>query len=243
MQLSDLILLARQRSDMENNAFISDAELTSYLNNSLAELDDVLVTNYEDYRLSNYVTVLASGGAMVIPLPADFYKLRGVDLQVNGAGTGQWFALRAFQFPERNRLNNNAALFAFPYGRARLSYRLADQGIMLEPADQAQGTYQVWYTPLFNPLIQMTDLLPQSYASQAWTEYAIVDACIKILGKQNLDPSGFMAEKAALKVRILGASKNRNAAGPKRVADTRGAGGGDYGFCDGGGLLGSGWWS
>lgn len=242
MQLSDLILLVRQRADMENNAFVSDSELTTYINNSLAELDDILVTNYEDYRLSNWVSVLAAGAGAVIPLPADFGKLRGVDFQVNGTGAGRWYALRAFQFPERNRWTNAGAVFAWPFGRAQLSYRLADQGIMIAPADQAGGVYQVWYTPLFNRLVLPTDLLPQSYASQAWTEYAVVDAAIKILNKQNLDPSGFMAEKQALRARVIGASKNRSNAAPKRVADTR-LGGEGAGFYGGIGDFGGGWWS
>lgn len=239
-QLSDLILLARQRSDMEANAFISDTELTTYLNNSLAELDDILVTNYEDYRLSSFLSVLASNGT--IPLPADFYKLRGVDFQVLNVGPSNWWSLRPFMFPERNRFNQTVAAIAWPFGRVQLTYRLADQGIVIMPADQAAGTYQVWYTPLFNPLVLTTDLLPQSMSSQAWTEYAVVDACIKILGKQNLDPSGFLAEKAALRARVIGASKNRNAAGAKRVADTRGANGGDSGFLDGGADIGGAWW-
>ena len=204
---------------MENNQFVSDGELATYINNSLAELDDILVTNYEDYRLSNFASVL-TGSTHIIPIPADFYKLRGVDYQIQ-AGTGQWYSLQGFQFPERNRNNNSVAYIAWPYGRNRLSYRLADQGIIIMPQDQATGNYQIWYTPMFNPLTDPSDLLPISYSSQAWVEYAVVDCCIKIFNKQNLDPSGFLAEKQALRARVIGASKNRNAAGPKRIANTR----------------------
>jgi hypothetical protein len=57
--------------------------------------------------------------------------------------------------------------------------------------------------------------------SQGWAEYAIVDCCIKIFNKQNIDPSGFMAEKEALKLRIVSAAKNRDSGGVKSVSDTR----------------------
>jgi hypothetical protein len=56
---------------------------------------------------------------------------------------------------------------------------------------------------------------------QAWCEYAIVDVSIKILAKQNLDPTAFMAQKAGLTQRILSMAANLDAGGPKKTVDTR----------------------
>ena len=220
--LQQLITLTRQRSNMENNNFISDTELTTYLNNSLAELDDVLVTDYEDYRLNTFQSVLPSDGLTnIIPIPSNLYKLRGVDFKINESQNGTfWLTLFPFQLPERNRQRSGLTNILVPY-RTGLSYRLADAGIIIMPQVQAGGTYQIWFTPKFVSLVETTDTLTIQMDTQAWIEYAVVDCCIKIFNKQNLDPSGFMAEKAALQVRIKNAAKNRDSAGPKRVANVR----------------------
>ncbi len=97
--LAQLITQVRQRGDMENNNFVSDSELTGWINNSLAELDDILVTRYEDYRLTNFLAVLpAGGGTNIISIPSDMNKLRGVDYQnnPNAVGQQQWYTLFSF---------------------------------------------------------------------------------------------------------------------------------------------------
>lgn len=222
--LSDLLTQVRQRSNMENNYFCTDDELTGYINNSLAELDDILVTRYEDYRLNNFQAIIPNNGVSnVIAIPSNMNKLRGVDFQINpgSANAGLWISLFSFQFTERNRQNSVLGNVISAAGRSNLTYRLADQGIIIMPQSQASGTFQIWYTPKFTPLVLTTDILPIQMDTQAWVEYSIVDCCIKIFNKQNLDPSGFMAEKAALHERIIGAARNRDSAGPKRIANTR----------------------
>lgn len=207
---------------MENNYFVSDAELTTYINNSLGELDDILVTDYEDYRLDTFLSILPSDGTSnIIPIPSNLYKLRGVDYQTNSGAEGTyWLTLFPFQLPERNRQRSGLTNILVPY-RTGLSYRISGAGIVIMPQVQAGGTYQVWFTPKFVPLVIGTDTLIIQMDTQAWIEYAVVDCCIKILNKQNMDPSGFLAEKGALLMRIRNAAKNRDSAGPKRVANTR----------------------
>jgi hypothetical protein len=205
---------------MENNFFVTDAEITSYINNSLAELDDIMVTDYEDYKLSLMQASL-SNNKNIISIPGDFYKLRGVDFQNTTTNTVQWTTLYEFQLPERNLNNRMLANVLLPYSNLSLTYRLSNVGIIIMPASQCQGIYQIWYTPKFVTLKNLTDTLTIQMDTQAWVEYAVVDCCIKILNKQNLDPSGFLADKAALQQRVRSAAKNRDSAGPKSVANTR----------------------
>lgn len=207
---------------MEANFFVSDSELTSYINNSLAELYGILTCDYEEYNLYNFISTLPNDGVSnTIPVPSNFWKLRGVDYQNLGQGSPQWYTLFPFQFPERNQSNNILNNIVSPWGKLKLSYRVADTGILIQPMTQAQGVYQVWYTPKFQQLTISSDLLTIQMDTQAWVEYAIVDCCIKIFNKQNLDPTGFMAEKEQLKLRIRAEAKNRDSAGPKRVANVR----------------------
>lgn len=220
--LQDIITLTRQRSNMENNYFITDAELTTYINNSLAELDGIMATEYDEYRLSSFQAILPNDGVSnVISIPSNLFKLRGVDYVNTGQGGPPYYTLYQFQFPERNRDNNTLGNIMSPWGKVRLSYRLADVGIIIQPQNVAGGTFQVWYTPKYVPLVQLTDTLTVQMDMQSWVEYAVVDCAIKIMNKQGLDPSSFMAEKMALKQRIIGEAKNRDSSGPKRVANVR----------------------
>lgn len=220
--LQNIIDLVRMRSNMEANQFVTDPELTIYINNSMAELDGILATKYQEYRLNSYLSVLPSDGVSnIIPIPSKMWKLRGVDFANTGQGGPSWYSLRAFQFPERNRNNNSIGNIAQPYGKMGLFYRYADVGIIIEPQQMAGGTYQIWYTPKYLQLVLPTDPLSIQMDTQAWVEYAVVDCCIKILNKQNLDPSGFIAEKQLLHKRIQDESVNRDSSGPKRVANVR----------------------
>ncbi len=220
--LQNIITLTRQRSNMENDNTVTDSELTSYINNSLAELDGLLAIRYEEYRLKNYISVLSGGASNIIPIPSDFWKLRGVDYQLQNTVPSNapiWYALKRFEFPQRNRFNNNMVYASSLYGK-NIGFYLGAQGIILTPASYAAGTYQVWYTPKFVTLIALTDILDLYMDTQAWIEYAIVDCCIKIFNKLNLDPSGYAMEKEALKHRIEAESDNRDTSGPQCVIDS-----------------------
>ena len=54
MNLTQLQLEVRRRSDMENSQFIKDVELTTYINQSYVELYDLLVSIYEDYFVTDF---------------------------------------------------------------------------------------------------------------------------------------------------------------------------------------------
>lgn len=223
--LQDLITRTRRRANIENNYFVSDDELTDYLNSSLGEMYDVMTNTYNDYNITTFQSILTNLNN-IIPIPSSFDKIRGVDFQLQDAPSN-WTTLYAFGMPQRNRRNNSISNFCIPFTNVNLVYRLINVGIMIEPAQQCQGTYQVWYVPKYVPLVALTDTLTIQMDTNAWSEYAIVDCCIKILNKQNLDPSGFMANKDALAIRIKSSAQNRDAASPRACANVRF--GGDFG--------------
>jgi hypothetical protein len=233
--LQNLIDSIRNRANMEANEFVTDTDITDMLNACLGELDDALITRYEDYKVIPVLATLNSG-QFQIPLPPDFLKLRALDYSPGplpaGPGNG-WYTINQFQMPERNRYNNSAQNIMSPLGKVTLSSRVMGQFIYMAPQDEAGGCYQVWYVPKFAPLDGYSDTLPYYMDSQAWSEFAVVGTCVKIMNKMNLDPSGFMAEKAEQKERVISAAKNRDSSGPKRMANVRfnggGFGGGGFG--------------
>ena len=104
---SQVKLNARRYADMENSSFVSDSELVIYCQTSQQELYDILLTTYgPDYFVATPFLITTDGVSDTFALPADFYKLLGVDLQVSGtagAPTGYYIPLRPFNWSERIR--------------------------------------------------------------------------------------------------------------------------------------------
>ena len=135
--LSELRLLSRQRADMENSQFITDAEWRRMLNRSYAELYDLIVTsaNSEDYFLKTGTITLVSG-TQSYNLPSDFYKSRGIDLN-SGSNT---IPLRRYNFSERN----TGALYSVA---SDMRYHLQANKIIFKPAPSSADTVSVHYVP------------------------------------------------------------------------------------------------
>ena len=94
--------------------------------------------------------------------------------------------------------------------------------LLLYPTDRAAGTYEYFSIQPFTPLSTGTDVpfggtgVPDQY----WTELAIVDAAIKCLQKEESDVSVLMAQKQALRQRIISAAAQRNVSEPARILDS-----------------------
>lgn len=200
---------ARQRADMENSRFIEDPELNGYINASIAELYDILVSRYSDYYTAEYEYTVSSGGS-TIPLPELFYKLRGLDMNTGG----NFVTLRKFNFEDRNRWNN-----AFPYVRQfapGVQYRVFGSNIILTPKENADGLYRVYYIPKFVDLVDDTD---EFDGINGYEEYVVVDTAIKMLQKEESDVSVLVMQKQALLNRIEAMAAERDAGEPEHITD------------------------
>jgi hypothetical protein len=233
MTLLQLRTAVRQRADQVNSTFITDAELTSYINQSCYELYDVLIQKYGDGYWAASTTITTDGVNETYALAPDFYKLLGVDLQSNGSPNG-WITLRPFTMAERNR--NWRPNVGPVLGFSSLRYRLLGDKLWLTPLPQAGQQLRYWYVPRFNEMSADVDLID---GVSGWTEYVIVDAAIKCMVKEESDPSALFAQKSALLKRIEEAAGNRDEGAPPTVSDVRGndpfggagwAGFGDYGY-------------
>lgn len=57
----------REQADQQSSQFISDSELTGYINNSYAELYSILVSKFEDYFMLSLDFEIASGNSFTVP--------------------------------------------------------------------------------------------------------------------------------------------------------------------------------
>ena len=155
MNLEQLRVACRQRADMVNSTFITDAELNSYINASYFELYDLLVQKYgNDYYVQEYYFNLV-GNQSRYDLPEDFFKLLGVDLSI-GSGPDGWVSLRPFTLAERNRYST--ANVQTWIGVTNLRYRLSGNKLWFTPSPQTGQEIRLWYIPRLAELVDVTTL-------------------------------------------------------------------------------------
>lgn len=194
--LAQLRTLARQESDNVGQSFVSDAEFNRYIQGSYNELYALIVESYGDeYYVqtpSAGYTFTTDGTNSRFALPSAFFKLRGVDLQVQTSG--QWVTLRPFRMSERNRYS----MFA-------------------NSVPQSGQTVRILYTPLPTLPTADSDTID---GVNGWEEYVIIDAALKALAKEEADVSAMMARKAAMIRRLEGETANRDSGSAGRISDT-----------------------
>lgn len=203
--LAGLRTQVRQRADMENTTFVTDAELTTYINSAIQELYDTLVYKMEDYYTISG-TIVTDGVADTFTLPSDFYKLIAVDYLL----AGNLEPMERFNFQDRHRYKYNAQL---------LRYRIIKNSIMFKPRPAPQ-TITIWYAPAFTPLALDADTFD---GINGWEDIVVTDCAIKCLLKEESDVSMLLAEKAGLMERIEKVANNRDMGRPETVADVTGS--------------------
>ena len=216
LQMRDRV---RQRADMQNTLFVSDAEIDTYLNDGLSELNDLFITEYEEYVVQEQPNQKLTGGQTADDILTDFginnfMKILGIDLNV---GSRQ-IALKRFMFSERNFWTMPNA----PWDVTVTPYRYSVRGntIYFFPATGIGGTVSIWYIPQYTPMTlpadQINNFLP--YLNNGWEEYAVITAAIKCLQKEESDTQPLMQEKLMQLKRINDVAKNRDVGNPDRFS-------------------------
>jgi len=169
--LPQMALQVRQRVDLggQNNAFgqnaddnVTDVEMTYYLNASLTEIYNLLVSKFGDnyYWAPDYFLPVSSG-IYTYPLPQDLYKLVNVDLGLNSSGI-TWRSIRPFNVHQRNQSPGYVGGTQQYLGWANLSYQLQGGNITFLPnTGSLPAPLRLQYIPQ-PPLLVAT--LPTAYS-------------------------------------------------------------------------------
>lgn len=201
VSLATALAEVRQRTHYENSQFVTDPELTNWINRSLKRLYDLLVGTFEEYNLSTADSLIASGNTFAIP--ADFYKLLGVDYIVSLPD--QFQALPRIGWQERNG--------------SRYGYALRAANVVILPYSWAAGkTFRLSYIPVIATLANPGDTFD---GIDGYEEYVFLDVCCKILAKADRDASMFLQAKADMEANIQASAHNRDAGEPPHVSDVR----------------------
>ena len=206
---------------MVGSTFVTDAELTSYLNLGFTELYDLVVSAFEDYFTTSTPFTVSSGNTY--SLPADFYKLRALDFSANGT----YQACREFQFNDRNKSQTDLAWMhnSLP---AR-SYRVMADSLIIQPVQSATGSYLLWYVPAPTFLVNPTDTVPLSLSKFGWDEYIVLYAAERMLSKEESSVTDVESERAQIAQRIQTMASNRQVDQSSQIQDVTGSTMGPWG--------------
>lgn len=239
MTLAQIRLAAQQRADRVNSQFVTNPEWRSYINQSMFELYDLLVTVYEDYYRASPIVFFTNGtdNAYTLPngsnsffdaantslavIPKPFYKLLGVDLGLNTANNA-YVTINKFNFIDRNKFvyPNTASTI---YGVFNLQYRVMGDKLQFIPTPSANQLIRLWYIPRLHELLQENDITDTGISG--WLEYVIVRAAIYALAKEESDTTMLERQLTYVKQRIEETASNRDAGQPDRISDTRASNG------------------
>lgn len=200
------------RADMPANGFVPNSELDDFIHDSLDDLHEMLVGKHEGYAETSATLTLAASTSDYV-LPNDFLKLIGVDLIFSGS---DYTSLRRIANPERNRDSGSMRDSLRPF-----RYSLRGRFIRIHPTPAAAYTGRILYAPTFTPLRKASDKVP-AYVPAGFLRWAVLDAAIKCLLKEESDTSALERERERIEAKINAAAVNRDSNEPTYIADVRG---------------------
>jgi hypothetical protein len=229
--LAQLRTAAKYKAGMENSDFVTTAEWTEYLNQSAAELYDLINDRGEDFFLwknewsiasaaTPYISSASSPDNIILPRPWNgIGRVRGIDYAENG---DRWCTVQPFNFADRNEIDNRYN----DHGETLRRYRIAGDGkIYILPEEDSVGTYRVWYNPPYEYLAMTTDateLFVGTLVGDArWDEYVILGAAAEALAKEESweQVQNLKGKQAAIADRVRRAASGRQQ--PERVTIAR----------------------
>jgi hypothetical protein len=203
-----LIERAKVRADMVNSKFVSDETWLQWISDGYMALYDLLVGSFEDYYIAPPATLVV-GADGVGTLPADFYKLRGID---DSSG----LPLKPFSWEERNQVRADSFIGS---GFSIVRYRLFGQTkVYFMSKDSAAGSYTLWYVPAASEVSSTSTVID---GINGWEDYISIDAAIKALMKEESAIKDLENERDAIVNRIITMGKNRDVSTSGRIVDVR----------------------
>lgn len=207
VSLAQLIARVRERIDMVGSSFVSDSSLTDWINEAHQKLHGMCVDALGEEYVYSVASFTTAAGQMNFAITCCFYKLYGVDLEMNG----RIVTLQPFTRLERNTYRNLSGNSSLPP-----RYRLTGGFVKLFPIPPDGLVGEVIYAPEATLLSLTTDTIKYP---NGWERYIVVDAAIQALIKEESDVSALAAERELIVREIRETKELRDLAHPHQVTD------------------------
>ena len=217
--LLDLRTSAKFHADMQNSNFILDPEWNFYINQGMTEYENILNALVEDYNIKELYFTLPSN-SISFALPADFFDIRGLDINVNLNATPNdlnWRSCRKYEFKERNRNN----LYSLYWNGNFIEYRVQGNTLHFIPGNHSTLYCRLFYTPVLPKLVLDTDTID---GVNGFDEYIALYAAIRAKDKEETDSSPLMMKQESYRRMILTYADSRNNDQGKTVSDVNNIG-------------------
>lgn len=206
--LTDMLADIRQRTNQENSSFVTDAELTGYLNTALADVWTRLVLNAGQPFYRNQQDYSVTPSTPIQALPSDFWTMQEVTCTVGG----ETWNLHPFMASEHGALMSSNV-----YMPGIAFYRIQGNNIEFRPATRA-FTATIYYSPVQPNLVNPSDTF-DGFAGYEMA--AIYDVCATVLNKEESDPGFYTNQRDRIFQQIDKLSAHRDMSSPERVQEVR----------------------
>lgn len=214
LTLLQLRTQSKQRADMVNSLYLSDAEWNSHINDGGSELHDLILLS-DPNSIMTIATINVVSGTESYALPAAFYKM----LAVYRVEAGIRYAL------DRTDLHGLgdgvSTLASVQLGGKPYRYALVGNSIYLSPKPSGGDILQIWYYPSNVRATADDDTFDYPIVN-GWEQFIVLTAVIKAKMKEESDVQAELAEKAELKKRIIEMAVSRDQFNPPRARDDYG---------------------
>ena len=200
----------RDRGEFYNTAWLTDSELVSHINDSIAALYDFLITIDSGRYLTTSSEISIVAGTRTYDLPSDFYIVVGVDL-VDDSHQSGYRTMSRFNWGERH---DNAIRMSEHFAR----YDILGNKLWIHPKPDWAGSVVLRYIPVPVELSADEDTFD---SVNSWTDWVVLDCLIKIGHKEGLDTKGWQREQGKTEMRIASIGET-NRSEPKTVNDSIG---------------------
>jgi len=140
-------------------------------------------------------------------LPFDFFKLLGVDAQVNG----YWRSLEPLDWSRRDTYYNHLGTWS---DYANVVYSIEGPIIRLFPEPGSAYNVKLWYIPYAAVLDKDSDTFD---GINGWEHYVVLDTAISMLAKEESDIRPLMAERQEIEALIDELASTRDEGAPWRI--------------------------
>lgn len=211
--LSDLISAVQWQADVEGAVQRHTPQKIEIALNLSNQAFRLMISAVSDYYKKKSAVLTLAAAAETIPIPADFVRLYGFDIQIQG----RWREVLPFQFSERNRYQD-AWLTSGP----PTYFRERDASLIdIMPAADGQYSYRLWYLPTGDEL----DATHNFDGIAGWENWLIFDTALRISTRDadvNDNYQYLQTELARIETRIIAEASKRAAPKAGRRLDTRG---------------------
>ena len=202
LNLNTMRQLVRSSADMVNSDFVSDDEISVWINNEAAELHELLIAADEDYEMVR-LSIVVTAGVEDYPLPDNLLRIKKVFDVTSG---------KRVPIPRYNLDDIDASDSAPRY------HPIGDRLSLVPPFN---GKVELWYYPMAKMLFDDNDTIEISVV-WGWEEFIVQGAAAKCLAKEESDPSLCLGRKEQVRQRIITMRKPRDASGRRTIIDRSG---------------------